>query len=103
MMKAPLSLFKTKVKPEWIDYNGHVNDTEYMRVFSLTLDAFLDYVDIGVAYVKRAKCGVYTAEGHLSYLREIKADADLICTTQLLGFDTKRFRLFNQLGVFKVS
>ncbi|MCQ9903681.1 thioesterase, partial [Staphylococcus aureus] len=27
-------IYQTNVKKEWVDYNGHMNDAEYNRVFS---------------------------------------------------------------------
>jgi len=35
MIAAPLSLYKTRVKPEWVDYNNHLNDGYYLVIFSL--------------------------------------------------------------------
>lgn len=29
-----MRILDTRVAPEWVDYNGHMNDTEYARVFS---------------------------------------------------------------------
>ena len=97
MIEAPLNLYTGAVQSEWIDYNGHMNDAEYMRVFSVTIDAFLIYLDFGAAYVKRANCGIYTVEGHLNYLRELNEGDALRCTTHLLGFDARRFHIFHHL------
>ena len=38
-VETPLTLYTDIVRPEWIDYNGHMNDADYMRAFSLTTDA----------------------------------------------------------------
>jgi acyl-CoA thioesterase FadM len=39
---APLQLHHTSVLPDWVDYNGHMNDTYYVLVFSQATDAFMD-------------------------------------------------------------
>ncbi|MDZ7851712.1 MAG: thioesterase family protein [Halomonas sp.] len=35
-----MTLLETRVRPEWVDYNGHMNDAEYARVFSLAVDGW---------------------------------------------------------------
>ena len=36
--RLPDPLFKAQVQDDWIDYNGHMNDAAYARVFSLSVD-----------------------------------------------------------------
>ena len=40
---APLCLHRATVKPDWLDYNGHMNEAYYVLVFSNATDAFMDY------------------------------------------------------------
>ena len=42
-------LFKTRVQDAWVDYNGHMNDAEYARVFSLAVEALMDRVGLDEA------------------------------------------------------
>ena len=39
-------IYKTHVAPEWVDYNGHMNDAEYARVFSLACEALIDTIGL---------------------------------------------------------
>ena len=39
-------LYQTQVLPDWIDYNGHMQDAFYGLVFSYAVDAFQDWVAI---------------------------------------------------------
>jgi len=92
-----LSLHTDTVRPDWMDYNGHMNDGYYAVAFSLATDAFIEYIGLDTAYRARTSCTFYTAEMHITYLRELKADAALTFTTQLLAYDTKRCHLFHRL------
>ncbi len=39
-----LRLHHDRVRPEWLDYNGHMNETFYLLVFSQATDAFMDHI-----------------------------------------------------------
>ena len=39
-------VYHTDVKSSWVDYNGHMNDAEYNRVFSDATDAWLAYIGL---------------------------------------------------------
>ena len=49
------------------------------------------------AYRLRARRAIYTAEAHLTYLREVDAGRRLRITTQLLDLDAKRVHLFHRM------
>ena len=97
IIQAPLSLYNDVVRPEWIDYNKHMNEGFYAVAFCAATDHFLDYIGIGVEYHRRTQCTIYTVETHLNYLRELKEGAPLRFTTQLLAFDAKRLQLFHHM------
>ncbi|RKR04233.1 acyl-CoA thioester hydrolase [Kushneria sinocarnis] len=93
-MKA---LMKTRVLPEWVDYNGHLNDAEYARLFSLAVEALLDHV--GLDEVGRRENGVtvYTLETHLCYLGQAYEGQELSVTLEVLDRDSKRLHVFFRL------
>lgn len=94
---APLALFETEVLPEWIDLNGHLNVTYYVRAFDLATDAFMDLLGIGWDYTKRERRTIYMLEAHVSYLNEMKLGDRMRFTTRLLDFDAKRIHLFHEM------
>jgi len=94
---APLSLYRTTVKPEWLDYNGHMNEAYYVLVFSRSTDAFMDFTGQDAAHRARSNCSVYTLETHVMYLREVSEGEEVQVETQLLGHDEKRYRLFHAM------
>ncbi len=77
-LSQPLALHSATVSPEWVDYNGHAHESRYLQMFGDSSDALLGYLGIDEAY--RADTGSYfTAETHLSHLRELKAGDTVDC------------------------
>jgi acyl-CoA thioester hydrolase len=85
------------VPPEWIDYNGHLMDAYYFVAFTEATEVLLDRLGLGAAYRARTGNGIYTAESHLCFLREVTAGATLSYRTQLLGQDAKRLHVFHEM------
>jgi carnitine 3-dehydrogenase len=94
--EAPLRLVETQVRPEWVDYNGHMTDSRYLQVFGDATDALFRRVGVDDAYRKSGRA-MYTVETHVSHLNEAKALEGLYVTTQLLSVDDKRVHLFHHL------
>jgi carnitine 3-dehydrogenase len=84
------------VRPEWVDYNGHMSDFLYGHVFGEAMDALYRSVGIDDA-ARRDGRMFYTAESHVRHLGEAKAGEDLYATTQILDVDDKRLRVFHRL------
>jgi len=91
---APLELRRDVVRPEWIDYNGHMNVAYYLLAFDGSADAFLDAVGIDETYRQATGHTTFAAECHVTYQREVVSGDPLRFTAQLIGFDEKRIHLF---------
>lgn len=91
---ALLELHRERVRPEWIDYNGHLNEAYYLLVFSHATDAFMDFIGLDDAERRRTNRSVYTLETRISYIDEVGEGAEVRVTAQLLDFDEKRFHLY---------
>lgn len=96
-MHALLNSWQGVVRPEWVDYNGHLNDAYYMVIFSYASDGLI--ARIGLDAAGRAATGhtLYTLEVHLNYLQEVHAGVAVEVRTQILGVDAKRIHLFHTL------
>ncbi|RMD62647.1 MAG: thioesterase-like protein [Alphaproteobacteria bacterium] len=92
---APLELHSEVVRPEWIDYNGHMNVAYYVLAFDHACDAFLDHVGLDAAYRTRTGGTTFAVECHITYQREVAAGDPLRFTTQLLAYDEKRIHHFH--------
>jgi len=96
-IESPLSIHEEIVRPEWIDYNGHMNVAYYVLAFDHATDRLFDMLDLGKDYVEREQKSVFQVECHVNYLREVKEGDALKFTTQLLDYDTKRIHFFSSM------
>lgn len=87
-------LYQDEVRKDWVDYNGHMNDAEYARVFSLSVDAFMDYIGLDATGREAHHYTIFTLETHLCYLMEANEGEALNVTAQLIDVDEKRLHIF---------
>ncbi len=98
-MNSPLRIYSDIVKPEWIDYNGHMTEAYYVLTFGFATEEFQSHVGGGEAYRERTGSSIYTVEAHINYLQEVKEGTPLNFSTHLLNFDEKRMHLFHEVLV----
>lgn len=91
---APFKGSQQKIKPEWIDYNGHFNMAYYIVVFDHCCDEAFQLVGLGPEYVKERKASYFTRECQVNYLRELKQGDVVDVTLQLYDYDAKRIHFF---------
>ena len=93
------SIFRSsvhKVRPEWIDYNGHMNMAYYAVIFDEAADEVYPLLGFGPDYQKTGFT-TYTAEFHICYLRELHLGDAVTVTLQLLDYDEKRFHTYQEI------
>ncbi|MEM1073986.1 MAG: thioesterase family protein [Pseudomonadota bacterium] len=93
---APFRSSVTLVRPEWIDYNGHMNMAYYAVLFDEAADEIYPQIGFGPDYQKTGFT-TYTAEFHICYLRELHVDDPVTVTLQLMDFDEKRFHTYQEI------
>jgi carnitine 3-dehydrogenase len=91
-----LQRMDTHVRPEWIDYNGHMTDSRYLQVFGDATDVLFRTIGVDEAY-RRSGRAMYTVESHVTHGAEAKALEPLYVLTRVLGVDDKRVHLFHAL------
>jgi acyl-CoA thioester hydrolase len=94
---APFVSSVMRVEPGWIDYNGHLNMAYYNVLFDRAVDEAFDLLGCGLAYLRETNHSTFTAEAHVRYLRELHANDPVRVTFQLLDYDAKRIRFFEEL------
>ena len=92
-----LELHREVVRPEYIDWNGHVNVAYYVLVFDHATDALFDYIGLDEAYRKERDFTTFTLEAQVTYQREVLEGDPLRITTQLLDHDHKRAHYFHRM------
>ncbi|MGH6770213.1 MAG: thioesterase family protein [Xanthobacteraceae bacterium] len=94
---APFVSSVMRVEPGWIDYNGHLNMAYYNVLLDRAVDEALTLAGCGPDYAKTREHSCFTAETHVRYLRELKADDPIRVTFQLIDYDARRLHYFEQL------
>src|SRR5512132_128675 len=87
------------VRPEWVDYNGHMNVAFYVLVFDHATDAALDRLMLGEEeYRRQSGCSVFVGEMHVTYRREVLEGDELTVATRLLAGDDRCLVLFHEMS-----
>lgn len=94
---APLRCPRRTVLSEWVDYNGHMNMAYYNVVFDNALDYVFAELGMDAAYVRERNASSFTAEVHVTYLREVVENDPLDVTFRLLDWDEKRMHIFQEM------
>ena len=90
---APIRTLDRVVPTEWIDYNGHVNDSRYFQMASQGTDAFMALVGVDADYLARGNTYM-TVETHMTNVGQAHAGDPLFVEVQLIGHDAKRMNVF---------
>ncbi|WP_269505859.1 thioesterase family protein [Burkholderia sp. IMCC1007] len=93
MSEEPV-VYEGTVLDEWIDYNGHMNDACYVRVFSDSIDGLMDHLGIDAAFRSRENVSIYTLQTVVHYLKELRAGEPLAVTASVLEYDSRKLRVF---------
>lgn len=95
---AELEPYRTTVRDEWIDYNGHLSEAYYVLVFGFATDATMDQLGMGADYRATALSSVFTVEVHVRYLDQVGPGSELTVRTTVIGGGGKRLRLWHELS-----
>lgn len=95
-MQIPESRFT--VRPEWVDYNGHMNMGFYLVAFDVVgTDPFYEWLGIGEDYVERRRRSVFTLAANIDYLAELFEGDEARIVTRLIDWDHKRLHYFHTM------
>jgi carnitine 3-dehydrogenase len=92
----PLTTHRTTIPTDWVDYNGHTNDSRYAQLSCDASDAFLRRIGMDAEYLRNGHSW-FTAESHISYIAQSRAGDAVYVTTQVLAHDPKRLHVFNRM------
>ena len=86
----------TPVQPEWIDYNEHLTEYCYLKLFGDATDVVLAAIGAGADYVA-AGHSWYTVETHIRHLGQARLGDSVEVRTRVLAADGKRLHLFHEM------
>jgi acyl-CoA thioesterase FadM len=94
---TPFTAYREQVRPEWLDYNGHLHDASYATVLSDAHELVFESLGLSADYRASHDASMFTVETHIRFLAECSAGQTLTASTSLVEADTKRMRLHSEL------
>jgi acyl-CoA thioester hydrolase len=94
---TPFAAHTETVRPEWIDYNGHMNVAYYVLVFDHATDALFDALGLGAAYRDATDLTLFALESHILYEHEVRLGDLLRVESRVLGVDGKRLHFGHEM------
>lgn len=91
------SSYTTEVRPEWLDYNGHMHDASYAIALSDANEELFAVLGLSEEYRAATGASLYTVECHIRYLAEASLGQTLSARTLVVAADAKRVRLYTEL------
>lgn len=96
-LDTPFKKFHTTVKPEWIDYNGHMNVGYYHIAFDTAVEPFFHWLGLTPEYRQTNQCSTFAHEAHLNFLKEVNQGDKIRFESRLLDFDKKRIHFYQEM------
>ena len=96
-IQTPFKEYSCQVKPEWIDYNGHMNVGFYLVAFDQALKPCLDWLGLTHDFRKANNSSTFALETHLNFVRELSVGEEIRFETRLLDHDHKRFHFYQEM------
>jgi acyl-CoA thioesterase FadM len=97
MGEAEPLLWAEDVRPEWIDYNGHLSEPYYVLVFGHATDGAMAAIGMTPQYLVDTRTSLFTLEAHVRYLDQIPPGAHLSVRTSVIGVTGKLLWLWHEM------
>lgn len=94
--REPVNTLSRTIPLGWIDYNGHMNETHYLELFSKACDRLLEMLGCDSDYIAEG-LSYFTVENHIVHIDEAYAGDSVAVTTQCLQGEGKRLQLYHCL------
>jgi acyl-CoA thioester hydrolase len=95
--------WRASLRPEWVDYNGHLRDAYYTLLASTAVDDLMEQVGLDRAYREATGGTLYTLEMHVHYLQEVRAGDEVTVVLRPLATDAKRLHLRGEIGCSRLD
>lgn len=99
METLPLVIHTTTIKPEWLDYNDHLNVAYYVLIFDQAGEALVHSLGLGEAVTRTTGISWVVLENHITYDQEVTLGQTVDVRMQLLDYDRKRLHLYFEMHV----
>lgn len=93
----PFSAYRTRVRDEWLDYNGHLHDAAYATVLSDANEVLFEALGLSADYRRDHAASMFTVEHTIRYLAECGPGDDITASTLLVDAEPRKMRLHTEL------
>ena len=94
---APFAEFRTTVKPEWVDHNGHMGIRSYTHVFDEGVNQFYRFLGLSREVLKARGHTIFALQETSWFRREVMLGDPLLVTSQLIDVDHNKLVTFHHL------
>jgi len=91
------AIYTTKIRPEWLDYNGHMNVAYYVLVFDKAEELLFESLGLGEAIANSTGISWMVLENHITYDSEVVEDQEVVVQIRLVDHDHKRMHLYLEM------
>ncbi|QGK70413.1 thioesterase [Allosaccharopolyspora coralli] len=91
--------FRQEIRPEWIDYNGHLSEAYYVLVFGFATDALMELAGLDDEYRRGSGCSLYTVEARVRYLREVRQQDSVVVRSRVTEVGSKKLLVSHEMRV----
>ncbi len=92
----PVLTLSQTVPLDWLDYNGHMNESRYLEAFASATDRFMKLIGCDAEYIA-AGGSYFTVESHLRHLDEAHVGDVITVHTRLLAGEGRKMHLFHTM------
>jgi acyl-CoA thioester hydrolase len=96
---APFATYRSEVREEWLDYNGHMHDAFYATVLSDANEDLFDALDLSERYREQEGKAYYTVETHIRFVAECGRGDVLSASTTVIAASAKKIHLYTELAL----
>lgn len=97
MQILPPVIHTTAIKPEWLDYNNHMNVAFYVWIFDLAGVALAQSIGLGEDVTRTTGISWMALENHVTYDNEVSLGQQVEVRVQLVDHDHKRLHLYFEM------
>lgn len=90
-------LYTTAIKPEWLDYNQHMNVAYYVLIFDLAGEALASDIGLGEEVTRTTGISWMALENHTTYDNEVTLGQEVEVRWWLVDHDHKRLHLYFEM------
>ncbi|MEO0369071.1 MAG: carnitine 3-dehydrogenase [Pseudomonadota bacterium] len=84
------------VPADWVDYNGHMNESRYGHVFSDAAVAFMQFIGADANYIADG-LSFFTVDTHIRYIDECRAGDQVRVDSKVLLCEGKKVQLYHEM------